>query len=308
MEYITVKEAAENWGISIRRVQYLCGQGIISNAKRHGRSWAIPKTAGKPEDRRFKAARSKPVISREYEVPDKFEKYLFGYLEQFPLPIQVYRPDGMLAFANSASLDLVHIPSFNLLDGSFNILTDPVIESWGDVRGDIIKSFQGKTVRFEHLKVPIQEIIKRFEINELCFDSSFQDIICFPAYDNRKQLTYVIHFFITTNMFMGKEEIVKAKEYLDTHWYAEFDINKVAAFVNLSRYHFARMFKKHTSMTPYGYYQELKIDRLKEALCDKNLTISEAFTACGLDYSGNFAGVFKRKVGMTPSQYRKLTE
>ena len=246
--------------------------------------------------------------SRIAVFEDKREKFFFGLLEQVPVPIQVYRPDGLLIFANSAGLDLIHLPSFDVFGGSFNILTDPVIDTWGDVREEIKRSFDGETVRFENIKVPLQEIIKRFKIEEMCFDSSFQNIICFPIYDGKAQLKYVIHLFTTMSLFTGKEEIVKAKEYLEAHWFEDFDVEKVASAVNLSRYHFARIFKKYTSITPYSYYQELKIKKLKEVLGDKNLTIGEAFSACGLDYSGNYAKVFKKKVGMTPSQYRKSIE
>jgi AraC-like DNA-binding protein len=57
-------------------------------------------------------------------------------------------------------------------------------------------------------------------------------------------------------------------------------------------------------MTPYAYYQEMKLEKLKEKLCNKNISVSQAFAECGLDYSGYFSKLFKEKVGMTPSQYR----
>ena len=56
--YITVKQAAEKWGISDRRVRILCSEGKISGVTREGRSWMIPADAKKPEDRRFKTAES----------------------------------------------------------------------------------------------------------------------------------------------------------------------------------------------------------------------------------------------------------
>ncbi len=45
MEYITSQEAAEKWGISLRRVQQLCKNGEIANAKKDGKSWLIPANA-----------------------------------------------------------------------------------------------------------------------------------------------------------------------------------------------------------------------------------------------------------------------
>lgn len=52
--YMTVKQAAEKWGISDRRVRILCSEGKIPGVTREGRSWKIPEDAKKPEDRRYK--------------------------------------------------------------------------------------------------------------------------------------------------------------------------------------------------------------------------------------------------------------
>ena len=53
MDYLTTKQAAEKWNISLRRVQVLCEQGRIKSTVRMGRAWAIPKNAEKPADLRM---------------------------------------------------------------------------------------------------------------------------------------------------------------------------------------------------------------------------------------------------------------
>ncbi len=54
----TVREVAEDWGISERRVRTLCDQGKIQGAVKEGRSWKIPEDAKKPADGRFKSRES----------------------------------------------------------------------------------------------------------------------------------------------------------------------------------------------------------------------------------------------------------
>ncbi len=54
MQYISAKEAAEKWGLTIRRVQDLCKNQAIDGAVRWGRDWMIPKDANRPADRRKK--------------------------------------------------------------------------------------------------------------------------------------------------------------------------------------------------------------------------------------------------------------
>ena len=52
MEYMSVKQAAERWGISDRRARLLCEQGKIEGVTKQGRSYSIPVNAVKPVDRR----------------------------------------------------------------------------------------------------------------------------------------------------------------------------------------------------------------------------------------------------------------
>jgi len=52
LDYISVKQAADKWGISERRIQKLCEENRIDGVVRFGHSWAIPKCAEKPVDKR----------------------------------------------------------------------------------------------------------------------------------------------------------------------------------------------------------------------------------------------------------------
>ena len=50
--YMTIKQAAEKWDVTPRRIQKLCADGRIEGAMKFGRDWAIPADAAKPEDKR----------------------------------------------------------------------------------------------------------------------------------------------------------------------------------------------------------------------------------------------------------------
>ncbi len=56
--FITVKEAAEKWGISERRIRVLCAEGKIFGSYQEGRGWKIPTDAEKPVDGRYKSKES----------------------------------------------------------------------------------------------------------------------------------------------------------------------------------------------------------------------------------------------------------
>lgn len=52
VDYMSIAEAAEKWGITPRRVQVLCTQNRIPGLTKFGKAWAIPKDAEKPKDAR----------------------------------------------------------------------------------------------------------------------------------------------------------------------------------------------------------------------------------------------------------------
>ena len=57
MEYLSVRQTAEKWGISTKRIQFICKQGRIPGAFIVGNSWAIPADAEKPKDQRIKSGK-----------------------------------------------------------------------------------------------------------------------------------------------------------------------------------------------------------------------------------------------------------
>lgn len=57
MEFMTVKQAAEKWRLSERRLQTICNEGKITGVVKFGKAWAIPMDAERPVDKRIKSGR-----------------------------------------------------------------------------------------------------------------------------------------------------------------------------------------------------------------------------------------------------------
>ena len=65
--YLSIRETAEKWGVSERRINQYCSEGRIPGAQRFGRSWAIPLDADKPQDPR-KARRVKSASAETTHI------------------------------------------------------------------------------------------------------------------------------------------------------------------------------------------------------------------------------------------------
>ena len=58
MDYMTLKEASEKWGVSSRQINYYCTDGRILGAVKMAGVWVIPKDADKPIDGRTKQGKA----------------------------------------------------------------------------------------------------------------------------------------------------------------------------------------------------------------------------------------------------------
>lgn len=70
MEYLSIRQISEKWGISKRRIQVLCSEGRIPGAMRIDSSWVIPSDAEKPKDARIKNGK---YIKRNHSVENHTE-------------------------------------------------------------------------------------------------------------------------------------------------------------------------------------------------------------------------------------------
>jgi AraC-like DNA-binding protein len=321
IDYITIKEASENWGVGTRIITVYCVEGRIEGAVKKGHLWLIPKNALKPPNKRRKKVvvhnNKEPAVCKNiydlgYGTPCAFQslyenKELFAeIIKHFPYPMHICATDGTMLLANEAYLKFAKISNPEKLYKKHNILSNPNLERWG-IKDFVVRAFRGEAVRAYDVKVPHQEIVERLGDNkEPVFGSLYHDMTAFPIHGSDGQLLYIVFIFIISREYQGKEEIIKGKEYIDSHWNEDFDIDKLAEAVYISKYRYVRLFKQHTGMTPYCYYQEVKIEKIKGKLCESNLSIAQAFAECGVDYNGNFVKVFKQKTGMSPSEYRTM--
>ncbi len=111
---------------------------------------------------------------------------------------------------------------------------------------------------------------------------------------------------ISEKNYCERDNINKAINYLRDQYNKNFSLEDIASIANLSPFHFIRIFKSTTGKTPYNYLLDIKIEKAKELLVLKKHTITEICFLCGFNNLEHFSSVFKRKVGLLPSQYRKL--
>lgn len=82
------------------------------------------------------------------------------------------------------------------------------------------------------------------------------------------------------------------------------DLNALARDAGLSPWHFHRLFKAHTGLTPRAYATEQRAGRLRSEL-EQNRPVTEALYSAGFGSSGRLYAAASDTLGMTPTRYRK---
>ena len=261
------------------------------------------KKKAKPSPKPRYTAASNAVV-KAFEKSFCGKDIFFQFLDMFPIPIEIFAPDGTAVFLNKALMKTNNIQDSSLVVGKYNLLQDPVCNDQMGFRDRIQKVFRGEAFSAFDVSAPIDDLADRGVIDKKPYDASVTDWYLFPLFKGKK-LVFVVFVCVVKKLFQGRKEIISAEKYMNQNWKTDFDLKKIAEEVNMSPYHFSRLFKRTTGITPYTYYKQIKINKLKETLCDPALSITEAFSACGLDMHGRYLQFFKEFTGMSPLQYRK---
>lgn len=96
----------------------------------------------------------------------------------------------------------------------------------------------------------------------------------------------------------------RAREALEYEPMASISLDALAAFAELSRYHFLREFRAHCGLTPAAYQLNLRILHGMRLLRDGR-SPAEAADGSGFSSQSHFTRMFHRMLGTTPGAYRK---
>ncbi|MBF7025536.1 AraC family transcriptional regulator [Staphylococcus kloosii] len=100
--------------------------------------------------------------------------------------------------------------------------------------------------------------------------------------------------------------IYKAQEFMNSNYSSSIAIKDIANHVNLSDFHFCRLFKRVLGYTPKQYLREIRINKSKTLLQTTKKSISEISSNCGFNSETYFVTNFKKYTNMTPTEFRNI--
>ncbi len=110
--------------------------------------------------------------------------------------------------------------------------------------------------------------------------------------------------FIEMESAHPDEDIVRAQIWMQDNFDQEIKVGELAAKYQMSTRNFNRRFKAATGKTPIAYIQHVRIENAKELLQTSNLNVAQVMHQIGYSDAKYFNLLFKKELGLTPSQYR----
>lgn len=242
-----------------------------------------------------------------YEQAVKSQNYIF------------YRGrNGIIKF-NQVNIKSIE-GSLNIDEYVKNICDNIEILNFINVRSIINELFQKlrkDRIDPEEFRDIIEEICEKIILT----NNDLQEIFNEKEYDYKFYIRQVITFdelneyiittFRTALEYMkiekdkrSKKRIEIAKSYINDNFMNNITLNEVAEHVQLNTSYFSNLFKKESGMNFSDYLLNIRLNKAKKLLLDPTIKIYEIGTMVGYEDAVSFGRAFKKKVGMSPKEYR----
>ena len=111
--------------------------------------------------------------------------------------------------------------------------------------------------------------------------------------------------FAHTAMTTDSRRVQKVKDYIDANFKDDIRLQELADLANMTPTAFSRFFKLRTGKSISEYIIDVRLGHAARMLADSTMAVVEICYRCGFNNISNFNRIFKRKKGLTPTEFRE---
>ncbi len=101
------------------------------------------------------------------------------------------------------------------------------------------------------------------------------------------------------------DQLTALLQWIDDHYTEHISLGRLSEVAGINEKYLCRFFKQYTQLTPIDYINHLRVERAAEDIRVRRASITEIAFSHGFNDSGYFCKIFRRVMGMSPSDYRR---
>lgn len=194
----------------------------------------------------------------------------------------------------------VQIVQIRIQDKFVRQVAEETLEQDGD-RVELVSAFQTRDPQIEAIShLFLSELHQADSGNQLVVDSLVNVLA-----------VHLLRHHATTRaplpIYAGglpQRQLLQVLDYIDAHLSDEITLAGLAELVDISPFHFGRLFKQSLGRSPYQYLLQQRIERAKKLLKQTDKSIVEIALECGFNSHSHLGRKFRQLTGVTPKVYR----
>ncbi len=227
---------------------------------------------------------------------------------------QVAHIEDMMTISKDNRISLSQLKShqLKLMDALEESLFDEVKQELDNFYKMLFNSY-GEDKRV--IKEVLMELI--ILLNMVVHRNGLADKIRITYFDKFETCTisemkhYTYEKVLKISELLNMEKVIKASNdmlnavsYIESNYDQDIRLKDVAAFVNISPHYFSKIFKEELAINFSDYLTNYRIDKAKELLKKKSISIKNISYSVGYNDPNYFSRIFKKVVGMSPKEYQ----
>ena len=184
----------------------------------------------------------------------------------------------------------------------------------GDLRQSILP-FKCKFLHFDNIPAEFKKLLSSlpsvftaedFEDTDSVFTKIIKHYFSANAVDNITACAELILLLksVSTHSHEENSIAVTAKRYINSNYKEDLSVEHIAAFCNVSTSYLHKIYSSAYGIGPSESLLNRRIYKARDLLVNSNLPLSEIAAECGFNSQSYFSDCFKRKVGITPKEFR----
>ena len=153
-------------------------------------------------------------------------------------------------------------------------------------------------------EIKVEQLVKKLYNRFTMYQSFAPDMPYQEALKNYEEARSVFREF-SSNEGHYKADVAKTLEYMETNYMHRLTLSSISANVNLSSSYLCRIFKSEVGTSITNYLNNLRVRKAATLIKENTLSMKEISSMVGIDDQLYFSRLFKKCMGISPSEYGK---